>query len=214
MIKWTTIRSTLVLALLLASPTTLCRAEDAKPVDEGLYAQLEKVKSAGLVTPPFPFERRDALQDTSGRISTAAQKAYLAYWKRLTPLMTHLTGMETTLKEGLEQKKSITLQWFSAQVLWAGLLQQQVASTLTPADKHYKTYQLLEQTLNNLQDALAFWQARESVGLVYRPTAVNMDEETAYLDTKLRICTESLAELHQLTELYRLLQQGYRQGDR
>jgi hypothetical protein len=184
------------------------------PPDQGLYHQLESVKAPKTVTPPFPFEQKDRLQDVNGRLSQSAQKAYLSFWKRLMPLLNHLKTIETVMSEGQTTQKTLNLQWFASQVLWARLLQQQAAGTFRPEDANYKTYQLVQQAVANLEDALAFWQATETIGASYRPTAVNVDEEAVYLDAKLRVALESLAELKQLTDLYWLLEKGYKQGDR
>jgi hypothetical protein len=186
----------------------------ATPTDEGLYHELEKVKASKTITPPFPFEQKDQLQETTGRVSQSAQRAYALFWKRMMPLLNHLASVETVMNEGLTKQKSLNLQWFSSQVLWARLLHQQLAGVLKPEDVTYKTYQLMEQAVANLDDALAFWQANESIGATFRPTAVNINEEAVYLDAKLRVASESLTELKQLTVLYWLLEKGYKQGDR
>ncbi|MCS6267559.1 MAG: hypothetical protein H2174_08340 [Vampirovibrio sp.] len=204
----------LYVALTCGLAMTNAPAPAATPPDEGLYHQLEAVKAPKTVTPPFPFEQKDRLQDANGRVSQSAQKAYASFWKRLMPLLNHLASVETAMSEGRAKQKTLTLQWFASQVVWARLLQQQSAGTFKPEDAQYKTYQLVQQAVANLEDALAFWQGNEAIGASYRPTAVNVDEEAVYLDAKLRVALESLVELKQLTDLYWLLEKGYKQGDR
>jgi hypothetical protein len=202
-----------ICSFMLMISTTMNQA--AMPPDEGLYHQLESLKAPKAVTPPFPFEQKERLQDQgNSRLSQSSKKAYANFWKRLMPLLNHLAAIETAINEGRTQQKTLSLQWFASQVVWARLLQQQSAGASRAEDVNYKTYQLAQQAVANLEDALAFWQASESIGISYQPTAVNADEAVVYLDAKLRVVAESLAELKQLTELYWLLEKGYKQGDK